>query len=40
MGVVPICKHAEENHHKEELNEEENVGLGFVVVRLDRSYCT
>lgn len=37
---MPICQHAKEDHHEEELYEEEHVGLGFVVVRLDRGLIT
>lgn len=40
MGVVPIREHAEEDHHEEELDEEKDVGLGFVVVGLGRELFT
>lgn len=40
MGVVPVGQHAEEDHHEEQLDEEQHVGLGFVVVRLDRELFT
>lgn len=40
VGVVPVDQHAEEDYYEGQLDEQEGVGLRFVVVRLGRDSST